>query len=206
MNSSGLSESRAGPKGMGRGASIDCLVLTSAPCPPRLVIACCLLLFASIGCEQLQRKFTRKPKTAGERPDAIIQFQDYSQAFTPLDRYQKHYTLFQYWDDALLRALSERSLNQKQLKKTSAQSLLELKALQQLLEDPAAVRLGSFIEAREHIDRQLRESRIGSARVSIVRRDLENLSREIHSGFYWRDVEESIKQKAALQRMPTSVE
>ena len=91
-----------------------------------LMVACCLSLVAAVGCESLQRKFTRQPTHAAPPPNPIINFQDYSRAMTPLERYQKHYLIFGYWNDTLLAGLQERSLNPKRVLRASEESLHEL--------------------------------------------------------------------------------
>lgn len=163
------------------------------------LFAVCCVLFAGIGCEQLQRKFTRKPNVERERPSAIIQFRDYDQALTPLEFYKKHYTLFRFRNQELLHAMSDVSINHKRLKKNSAESLKELEQLRGLLNGVAAEQMGAIIAEREGLDRQLWASRVGRAQMNVIRTAFERQARMIHSSFYWKDVEDSLLQEETAQ-------
>src|SRR3989338_3549725 len=107
------------------------------------IVACCLSLVAALtGCESLQRKLTRKKKPQPP-PAPVTVFQDYSAAMTPLDRYQKHYAIFDYWNAGLLAALEARPLNPKRVTLASTAALGELETMRTLLTESAAARLDS---------------------------------------------------------------
>ena len=91
-----------------------------------------------MGCESWQRKFVRVSKRPVQRPSPIVRFQDYSQAMTPLERYRKHYLMFQYWDEQLRNELASSSPNPKRFRQASSQSLEELQLLHQLLQPARA--------------------------------------------------------------------
>ena len=96
-----------------------------------LAIGALVACLAASGCsEEWQRKFIRKPK-ARSRFSPIVTFEDYTKTITPLDRYRKHYALFQYWNAELLDALGSTTSNPKRVKKTSAEALEELKQIEQ---------------------------------------------------------------------------
>lgn len=157
--------------------------------------ACCLLLTA-LGCESFQRKFTRKPKQAAKPPSPIVQFHDYSGAMTPLERYRKHYNIFDYWNDDLLRALDAKSPNPKRYRRASEESLLELRTLRSLLADELAFQLDPLITQREAMDKQLRANSLGVSPNSPITRTLEAHSRKIHREFFWRNIQEQLKPKS----------
>ena len=161
-----------------------------------LAIGCGLVLGLT-GCESLQRKFTRRSKKLQGLPTPIINFQDYSQAMTPLDRYRKHYLIFDYWNGELLAGLSAQPLNPKRYRRASSESLAELQTMQGLLSEEMAGRMSPVIEQRAKLDRQLQSPAFGEAQSSIVARDVEQQTRQIHRNFFWRDVEDQLKPPSA---------
>ena len=160
-----------------------------------LLSAYCLVLSAGMGCESFQRKFIRKPKTV-ERPTAIVNFQDYTHAMTPLDRYRKHYALFDYWNAQLLEELQAREPNAKRARDASAEALQELRTLQGLLQDADAAGVARFIHEREPLDRELRRGSYAASGLSSMAQALERHSRQIHRDLYWRDVQDRLKEDA----------
>lgn len=155
-----------------------------------------LLLAMSVsGCESLQRKLTRRSKQPKPAPTPIINFQDYSKAFTPLDRYRKHYLIFDYWQEDLLEALGRQPLNPKRVRIASTESLAELGALQQLLVEDAAAPLAALLEERAGFDRQLQAGLLNETQASSLRRRLEQQGRRIHREFFWRDIEDQLKEQ-----------
>lgn len=158
-----------------------------------LLTAYCLLLTAATGCESMQRKFTRKPKHPQAPPTPVIHFQDYTQLITPMDRYRKHYVMFEYWNDGLIQALQFRPLNGKRLKLASAEALTELRTLHALLADDMAQRLAPLLEQRERLTRQLQQGMVSASDTDTIRRLLEEQARELHRSFYWRQLEGQLK-------------
>jgi len=150
------------------------------------------VLIAGAGCESLQKKFTRKPKTI-TRPTPIISFEDYTRAITPLDRYRKHYVLFEYWNAELLQALGESTPNLKRLKKASSESLAELKTVQGLLVDELATPLQRVIDDRARLDAQLQHESITTVQYPVMQHALEAQGRQISRELFWRKVEDRLK-------------
>ncbi len=153
-----------------------------------------LLLTGLVGCESLERKFTRTPKHPLPSPNPIVTFEDYTRTMTPLDRYRKHYLMFDYWNDQLLQALQSPPLNSKRFRRASTEALGELTTMRQLVTDVVADRLAAVIQAREQVDRQLQRGDVADAQTQIVVRTLEPQTRQIHREFFWRDVEDQLKQ------------
>ena len=149
-------------------------------------------LVTLMGCESVQRKFTRKsaPKPP---PSPIINFEDYTKAMTPLDRYRKHYLMFDYWNGELVDALHQLPSSPKRLKRASTESLSELETMQGLLAEETAVRLTPLIEERKKMHQQLTTSYFSDSQTSVVWRVLEAQTRQIHREFFWRSVEEHLK-------------
>ena len=156
-----------------------------------LLCAVCCVLIAGRGCESLKKKLTRKAKPYA-RPSPIVNFQDYTQAMTPLDRYRKHYLLFDYWNADLLESLTRQSTNPKRIKKASAESLQELQTLQGLLQEKWAAQVTPFIAGRVRLDRRLQGELYNSSELDIIRQDLERQIRQIHRELFWRNMEDHL--------------
>jgi len=160
-------------------------------------VACCVLLVTGLtGCESFQRKFTRKPTTPGVKPSPVLHFEDYSQSMTPVDRYRKHYIIFEYWNGELIGALGESNPNPKRLKRASKDALEELRTMRRLVADHLGAGLEPLIDERASVDRQIQQDGVSASRLSVVARALESQMRRIHREFYWRNIEEHLKPQA----------
>ena len=151
------------------------------------------LVLGLSGCESLQRKFTRRSKQQKPPPTPIINFQDYSKAMTPLDRYRKHCLIFDYWNDDLLQALQGRPLNPKRVHRASTESLAELEVMQQLVADDVAQRMAPLFEERAALNRQLQGGPLNDTQASTLQRSIERQARHIDREFFWRDVQDQLK-------------
>ena len=159
----------------------------------RLCAVCCALSAVLTGCESLERKFTRKPTGPKPAPTPIITFEDYTRTMTPLDRYRKHYLMFDYWNGEVLQALQSPPLNPKRFGRASSEALGELTTLQGLLADDLAARLVPLIEERAKIDRALRSGSFSESQAQIIVHALEAQTRQIHREFFWRDVQDHVQ-------------
>lgn len=112
---------------------------------------------------------------------------------TPADRYRKHYLIFDYWQDELLDALQSPPVNPKRYKQASAESLVELRALQGLLTDGAAGRMAPLVDERAKVDGQLQRGLLQPVQIPGLVRTLERQERRINREFFWRDVEDALK-------------
>ena len=160
-----------------------------------LAAGCWLLAAGVMGCESFQRKFTRKDKRPKPAPTPIISFQDYSRAMTPLDRYRKHYAIFDYWNAELMAALEARTPNPKRIKLASTEALGELEAMRTLVTDEVAARFEPLLKERAAIDHELRRSSFSSTGSEIVRHQLESQTRQIHRELFWRKVQDQLKEQ-----------
>lgn len=156
------------------------------------VICAALIIGAAFGCESLQRKFTRKSKRPVERPTPVIDFQDYSAAMTPLDRYRKHYLIYDYWSGELVDSLGERQPNGKRIRRASAESLAELRQLERLLHPDAALRLSLLIKSQASLDKRLQSGSYQKGEVSSLRRTMQQQKRKVRREFFWRHVEDLV--------------
>ena len=161
----------------------------------RLVIlptACCLLLTGLSGCESVQRKFTRKSKGPRAVPTPVINFQDYTQAMTPLERYRKHYLMFDYWNGEFMDGLRAKPLNAKRVKLASTGSLNELTMLQSLVAEDLGAQFAPLIESRAQVNRQVQAGHLSELTAGAVWRELDAQSRTIRRDLFWRKVEDRL--------------
>ena len=116
---------------------------------------------------------------------------------TPLERYQKHYLIFGYWNDTLLAGLQERSLNPKRVLRASEESLHELEALRDLLNEEMAPRLEPLIAERRRVHQRLQSTTYSHENSLAVLRGLEQQTRLIHREWSWRDAQDHLKDERA---------
>ena len=167
----------------------------STPSFRLLLSAVCCLLSAG-GCESFQRKFVRKSKS--ERPvSPIISFQDYSGAMTPLERYRKHYIMFEYWNSDVIESLQGGSPNPKRYRQSAEEALSELQTLQSLLSEDVAAKFAPLIAERVKINRQLQNPAMNISQAGSAAQSLERQARRMHREFFWRDVQEQLKAPVA---------
>ena len=157
-----------------------------------LLIVSCLLLSAGLGCESVARKFTRKPKHAPGRPSPVINFQDYSASATPLDRYRKHYMLFEYWNAELTDELQQTMMNAKRARRASHEACQELQTLRGLLPEPLRAKIDPVIDQRRRLDGQLKTDALTAAQRETVSRLLEQQTRQLHHDFASRKVQDKL--------------
>ena len=162
-----------------------------------LIAGCWLLSAVLTGCESLERKFARKPKGPPPRPTPVIKFEDYTRTMTPLDRYRKHYLMFDYWNSDLMDALQTTSPNPKRYQRASSESMSELHTMQSLVKEELAARFASILEERAKIDRQLQSVSFSPAQANVVWHTVEVQSRQIHREFFWRNVEDQLTPQEA---------
>ena len=157
-----------------------------------LSVVSCLLLIGT-GCESFQKKFIRKSKKPLERPTPIVNFQDYTHAMTPMDRYRNHALMFDYWNGELVDALGPTSSNSKRIKRASAEALQELKTLQGVLQDDQAALLQLLINERQRLDTKIQQEAYMPSQRDLMRRDVEAQTRQFERQFSWRDVQDHLK-------------
>ena len=145
-----------------------------------------------MGCESLERKFVRRPKHPKPPPSPVINFEDDSQAMTPLDRYRKHALMFDYWNHDLMEALETSSPNPKRYHHASTEAIGELEAMRRLVTEEIAERFTPLIDERLRLDRQLQRSTLSQAEAALISQALDRQSREIHRTLLWRDVQEHL--------------
>ncbi|MBI3325024.1 MAG: hypothetical protein HYZ92_07065 [Candidatus Omnitrophica bacterium] len=161
------------------------------------LVAIFLLVTGLTGCESVTRKFTRKPKHAPERPSPVTSFQDYAGSVTPLERYRKHYMLFEYWNAELVDEMRQPMMNGKRARHASHEALQELGSLRELLQPALLPRLEPILEQRRSLDGQLRADALTASQRETTLRLLDEQLRHMHRELYWRKVEDKLHSPAA---------
>jgi len=113
-----------------------------------------------------------------------------------LDRYRKHFLMFEYWNGELIESLRQPPINPKRFRRASSEALAEMEQLKALLSEDAAARLAPHIETRKTIDAQLQSGSVLEAQASALWHELNAQTRQLHRQFYWREVEEMLNQTA----------
>lgn len=167
-----------------------------------LSAVCCLLSAGVLGCESVQRKFIRKRKEA-PRPSPIVQFRDYREAMDALERYRKHFVLFQYWNGELLRSLGS-GMSLKAARHVSGEALQELRTLRGLLTEPAGASLDPMIAQRQQIHERLMNGTYMPSQPGPLRQTLDTQTRLIYRDFTWRDVQERLHVAPAAPAAPAA--
>ncbi len=150
----------------------------------------------------MQKKFVRKRKTPLARPAPIVTFQDYTRSMTPLDRYRKHYVMFDYWNAELLGVLEDRDFSVKRLRKCSSEALQELRVLQGILQDDLAAEADPLIHERARLDQQIQQRLLMPSDLGTLRQRLETQTRQIHRELSWRNVEDRLKVHGITHATP----
>ena len=171
-----------------------------------LPTAFCLLLTTLSGCESVQRKFTRKSKGPRAVPTPVINFQDYTQAMTPLDRYRKHYLMFDYWNGEFMDGLRAKPLNAKRVKLAATESLNELTTLQSLVAEDLEEQFAPLIKSRAEINQEVQAGRVSEFSANRFWRELDAQSRTIRRDLFWRNVQDRLKPAQASAAAPSASE
>lgn len=151
------------------------------------------------GCsESWQKKFVRKRPASVERPSPVVRFQDYAGAMTPLERYRKHFLMFEYWNLQLLDELAEPTANPRRFRRASEQSLEELRQLHALLAEAKAQAVEPIVAARGRLDQQIQAGPYHPANLSSIRMSLDAQTRQIDREMDWRHVDQELKPPQAV--------
>lgn len=107
-----------------------------------LIFFCCGGL---IGCESLQKKFTRKKKTKDSQEAMVIAPRDYSAHPFPNDvLYKQYFVYWKSWNQELVSSLSDRD-SHKKIVDCLKQSLLNLDKMRSYLVEEKAVALDVYV-------------------------------------------------------------
>ena len=151
-----------------------------------LVIVLCVAV-SLVGCDALQRKFTRKKKTV--KAPRIVQTKKYEKKPSPA-LYSKHFAYWQSWQSEIIQRLGD---NDKKDKRCIEEIIMQLEEMQGLLVPEKADALGKHIARLEGVRDTINRQGIDQANKSTVLIMLEREDRLIKKDFSLSQVRSYIK-------------
>jgi len=155
------------------------------------------LAVSMVGCDAIQRKFTRKKKKKARRP-RIYQVRKYEKIPTP-ELYNKHFVYWQTWSAELIEVLGE---NVKKDRRCIQEMVGQLKDMQNILNPEKAAELQPHIDTAEDIRQTIVRGDLSHATESRVRRTLEREDRAIKRNFITSKVKNDIRESFDDDTMP----
>lgn len=155
-----------------------------------LLSALYFLLSTSLyGCASFKKKFVRNPKEA-EKPTPIVQTKDYTQEYSDVLLYKKHYLFWKYWQEELINSLGS---NRKKERRCTRAALDELKTLGGYLNSEGKEHLAPYIAALETITEEILSKKPIGSKLTKLKRELEKHKRNVQRSFFYKDVEEWVE-------------
>ena len=151
----------------------------------RLFIALTVLCLAVslVGCDAVQRKFTRKKKAAPKIP-RFYQVKKYPKKPAP-ELYKKHYSFWRTWQSELIENIGQ---NNKKARRSADEAVGQLKDLQGLLVPSKAEEMEPHIVSMEWVRDMIARGDITFATKDNVRRTAEREDRIIGRDFCYDKV------------------
>ncbi|MCM8790873.1 MAG: hypothetical protein NC938_04140 [Candidatus Omnitrophica bacterium] len=155
-------------------------------------IACLLVAFALVvgmtGCDAVQRKFTRKPKTT--KMPRIYQVKKYEKTPSP-ELYSKHFAYWQSWQSEIIQSLGE---NAKKDRRCMDEILMQLGDMQNMLVKEKADELGKHIARLRQIRDTIYHQQIDRYNRGPVLTELEKQDRLIKKDFSVSKIKNYLKK------------
>ncbi len=157
----------------------------------RLALLIMVVLIASsmVGCDALQRKFTRKKKAAPKKP-RIYQLEKYEKKPTP-ELYNKHFVYWQTWSGELIEVLGQ---NRKKDMRCIEEMVGNLKDMQNILSKEKGDALQPHIDTAMDIKNTLNRGDMSFSVKNSVHSTLEREDRAIKRGFITSKVKNDLKK------------
>ena len=149
------------------------------------------LIIGLTGCASFRKKFVRKPKKV-EKPTPIMQTKDYTQEYSHILLYKKHYLFWKYWQEELINSLGS---NRKKERRCARAALDELKTLGGYLNSEGKERLAPYIAELEIISKEVLSKKPIGSKLTKLKRGLEKHKRNVQRSFFYKDAEKWIEQK-----------
>ncbi|MBI4435953.1 MAG: NAD-dependent DNA ligase LigA [Candidatus Omnitrophica bacterium] len=147
------------------------------------------LLFLSIGCESLGKKFIRHPKTK-PKPQVQLHYEQKTYERSPHAAvYQEAFLLWKSWHEETLTSLNT---NQKRALHALRYALEQLEIMKSQMTEGATSRLTGHIETLTKAKAPLEKRRLGTQEVNGLRGVLEKELRRIVAEFNYKHVEKEI--------------
>ena len=150
------------------------------------VIFICLvaMIFSSVGCEPLRKKFVRKKKEEKESGIIpVLEPMDYApkKMYSPLEQYQRHYSLWKVWDRELMQAIQE-GKNPKAQKYNLAQLIEQIEEMQKWAREEKQKELFVLIQELHGIQKDLDQRSVTQSTFKMIK-TLERNSKMIRHRF-----------------------
>lgn len=153
-----------------------------------MIITVCLAI-SLVGCDALQRKFTRKKKAAPKRP-RIYQLKKYEKKPTP-ELYNKHFVYWQTWSGEIIQVLGD---NHKKDMRCMEEIVGNLKDMQNILIAEKADGLQKHIERAEDVRTTISRGDMSFSVKANVKITLEREDRAIKRDFVTSKIKNYIKK------------
>ena len=147
------------------------------------------LAISLVGCDALQRKFTRKKKKKAKRP-RIYQVKKYELVPTP-ELYNKHYVYWQTWSGEIIELLGQ---NHKKDVRCIEEIVGQLNDMQNILVEPKVSELQKHIDRMEDVQDTIKRGGLSFATQASVKQKLEREDRAIKREFITSKVKSYIKE------------
>lgn len=163
------------------------------------IAAVVCLAFGLVGCDAVQRKFTRKKKTP--KKPKIYQLKRYEKIPTP-ELYNKHYVYWQTWSGDLI---SEVGQNQKKNLRCIEEMASNLRDMQNILVKEKADEMQVHIDRAEEARALIARGDMSFATKTKLKADLEREDRAIKRDFTTGKIKSFIKESFDDQTPPAQM-
>ena len=154
-----------------------------------LVVMILVLVSGLVGCETIQRKFTRKTKRRPIRPRFYTAG---AQETRPnIELYMMHYTYWKTWHEDLV---ANAGVNAKRDKMASGNALSHLNDMKKYLMEEKAEELDGYIkQTRDITDRITKDGGSLQTQIGRLKQRLDNIRARVVRKFYYKKVKDYIK-------------
>ena len=156
----------------------------------RWVVFIMLIILATslIGCDAMQRKFTRK-KTTVKKP-RFYQLKKYTKKPSP-ELYKQHYAYWASWQDELIQFIGQ---NHKKDERSIEEAIGHLEDMKNILIPSKAENMQSHIEKMEGVKEIIFRGELSFADKNYVRNIIEREDRAIKREFCYSKVKDSLRK------------
>ena len=153
-----------------------------------IVTALCLAV-SMVGCDAVQKKFTRKKKAAPKKPK-IYQLKRYEKKPTP-ELYNEHYIYWETWSGELIELLGQ---NHKKDVRCIEEIVNQLKDMKNILVKEKGDELQAHIDKAEEVRETIMRGDMSFATKTSVKSTLEREDRAVKRDFITSKVRKYIKE------------
>jgi hypothetical protein len=157
-----------------------------------LLIGCCWLLFALLGCEAFVKKFTRKPKKPEVEETPVLVPEEYSLSdISTEERYRQYFLFWKSWQDELINVLGS-STSHKKRGDCIKEAINNLEELLPFLFEEKQKELDVYLERLRQLENDINQDIYGT-KLSAHKNKAEILKRNILRDFSYPAVENHLR-------------